>query len=901
MRSNDSSDGITTGLQSPSEGLSSDAGPDEATPHSDQGSAPDQQRRQLRIRYSASRAHLIFRPLIRYIRSSLASCDQLNASFPLAQRRVHRNRERVAPAPPANDVRGAMQAEPHSETSSARTEAVPTTVTTTSASPLVDWGALHDWYHEIVNVGTTWRDVWNSLKPASPADMHGAEKSNPWHWIDLATFDKEIEEGRRLVRLALLKSTEDLLIRPKRPLISPDDMRFLFILLENPLLFPSTSPRSLLPARRQSSRHANKRQPSLRHSGESAGSIRRKAATRSPQTPQEKEYHVKILKRVLGMLVHAGVPHHKTLCAWFSHYTDLQLQRLVNIVSRFITIRLNRDEKRKQHKAKTDKGAPLNDFVPLLSNEGATPAQLHDAISRVHISKPSDPNPHETPAYIDDWQLHAASEAMALLFIANGSTPRTRRSRRSKGLPLSAFYNTFFDYTNMIADFEAWEARCEQYTVCRYSFLLSLFSKIKLLEFEAHRQMEEKARHAFFATMLTRTPESQYMVLKVRRDCLVEDSLTSVSRVIASGQEDIKKGLRIQFAGEEGVDAGGLRKEWFLLLTRDIFNPDHGECVQLRRGRVLRVPLTLPAAGLFLYDDDSQYAYFNPYCLESSEQFYLIGVCLGLAIYNSTILDVALPPFIFRKLLASTPRLLASPSTAASSRAFRPTLEDLAEIRPAVARGLQNLLDYEGDVSDLCLDFVIEYERYGERVMCLLCPEGDRRPVTNANRKEYVRLYVQHMLDESVARQYNPFRNGFFTVCAGNALHLFRPEEIELLVRGSDEPLDIDSLKNVATYAGFGSEPMQDRMVGWFWDFFACADAKAQRRILSFITGSDRIPATGTANLVIKVALLGDDARRYPVAHTCYNMIGLFRYPSRELLQEKLWRAVVDSQGFGLK
>ncbi|KAI5307610.1 putative E3 ubiquitin-protein ligase, partial [Ascosphaera atra] len=305
--------------------------------------------------------------------------------------------------------------------------------------------------------------------------------------------------------------------------------------------------------------------------------------------------------------------------------------------------------------------------------------------------------------------------------------------------------------------------------------------------------------------------------------------------------------------------------------------------------------------GLFIYDEDSQYAYFNPYCVESSEQFYLVGVLLGLAIYNSTILDIALPPFLFRKLLASAPRTHVSPANARPTHPYKATLEDLAEYRPSVARNLQQLLDYDGDVRDLCLDFVIGTERYGEHITTPLCPFGQTLQVTNANRKEYVNSYVRHLLDVSVARQFDPFRNGFFTVCAGNALHLFRPEEIELLVRGSDEPLDIPSLRSVAGYEGFGQSADSEPLVEWFWDFFTQSSPKDQRKILSFVTGSDRIPATGAANLVMKIALLGDEAERYPVAHTCYNMVGLYRYPTREKFQEKFWRAVVESQGFGLK
>ena len=88
--------------------------------------------------------------------------------------------------------------------------------------------------------------------------------------------------------------------------------------------------------------------------------------------------------------------------------------------------------------------------------------------------------------------------------------------------------------------------------------------------------MRSKAREAFFDSILNRRNVSRYWVLDVRRDCLVEDSLKGVSEIIGSGSEDIKKSLQISFSGEEGIDHGGLRKEWFLLLIREVFNSDNG-------------------------------------------------------------------------------------------------------------------------------------------------------------------------------------------------------------------------------------------------------------------------------------------------------------------------------------
>jgi E3 ubiquitin-protein ligase HECTD2 len=307
-----------------------------------------------------------------------------------------------------------------------------------------------------------------------------------------------------------------------------------------------------------------------------------------------------------------------------------------------------------------------------------------------------------------------------------------------------------------------------------------------------------------------------------------------------------------------------------------------------------------------VFDEDSRYCYFNPHTFETTDQYFLVGVVLGLAIYNSTILDVAFPPFAFRKLLAAAPA-----STASSSVHQRPvmnyTLDDLAELRPRLASGLRQLLEFEGDVeSTFCLDFAIEVDKYGARSQVPLCWGGEKMPVTNANRREYVDLYVKYVLDDQVKRQFEPFKRGFFTVCAGNALSLFRPEEIELLVRGSDEPLDIRSLRAVAKYNNWNksksdTEPEGEATIDWFWDSFAAASPSDQRRLLSFITGSDRIPAMGAASLVIKLTCLGDDSGRYPTARTCFNVLNLYRCQTRERLESTLWTAVNESEGFGLR
>ncbi|KAI0512856.1 hypothetical protein F5B22DRAFT_287128 [Xylaria bambusicola] len=743
-----------------------------------------------------------------------------------------------------------------SRTSSRRYEDKTSIVT--SRTPRIDWGAVMEWYHIVNNSAETWTQVYEELLQAEAMQKLDEAESQQFEQLAL--------QAQEHIQRSLFKCTEMLLKRPGRLMAEPQDVRFLLVLLANPLLAPgSQSYAGHLPQSNKGKHQANaadaEERPSIgRHSG--------------------------ILKRAFGLLANSSEACHHHLITWLSRLPEHILLQMKDLASTFVTHRLTR-----QNEKTVEPRVDFTDgLIPRMPNARAsnTPATLHAALeaskSPRKQKQPAEPN---RTTYTDDWQIKVAARFMALIFAANRYT-YVRRHHPSDGRmygPLfltSDFYNTLVDTIDFKSDFELWESKRGKFTFCQYPFFLSIWAKIQILEFDAKRQMAGKAREAFFDSILTHKNYTQHLQFNVRRECLVDDSLQQVSEVVGSGSEDIKKALRIEFRGEEGVDGGGLRKEWFLLLVREVFNPDH---------------------GLFVYDEDSQFCYFNPHTFETSDQYFLVGVVLGLAIYNSTILDVAFPPFAFRKLLAAAPAPAAG-APGHSRPIMNYTLDDLAEFRPALARGLRQLLNFDGDVqSTFCLDFVVDVERYGTRVRVPLCPGGEAKMVTNTNRKEYVDLYVRYLLDTSVARQFEPFKRGFFTVCAGNALTLFKPEEIELLVRGSDEPLDIASLKAVAAYTNWprGSSPKTEPTILWFWEAFENALPKDQRRLLSFITGSDRIPAMGATSLVIKINCLGNDEGRFPSARTCFNILSLYRYRSQERLENCLWRAVNESEGFGLK
>ncbi|KAK0705227.1 hypothetical protein B0H67DRAFT_375220 [Lasiosphaeris hirsuta] len=737
--------------------------------------------------------------------------------------------------------------------------------TVSPRNPHIEWTELEGWYAAVVDMGKLWPSVY--------ADLVGEDPTLAASPATLQELEAQILIGQEHAQRTLLKACETVLKRPGRPISGPHELRFLLIISANPLLHASYKPYEGqfkhpdgVYSRQDTSAQRGSGPVSGRHSG--------------------------IIKRIVGIASNSPHECHTHLVHWFARYPEPAFIQLKELVSAFLAYRLIRQNEKK-HEVKVD---VTDGLIPSVGS-GRSPASLHAALGQTPGSGKRQKEKQKKIIYQDDWQIKAAAQVLGFLFAANnmgyvrrslsvrtdGASSNTRERVQARGqvVATSDFYTTLLDDSDLVADFEAWERKKGKFSFCQFPFLLSIGAKIRVLEYDARRQMENRARDAFFDSLTTHRVIHQHLVLDVRRDCLVDDSLKAVSEVIGGGAEDIKKELKIIFKGEEGVDAGGLRKEWFLLLVREVFNPDH---------------------GMFIYDEESQYCYFNPASLEPSEQFFLVGVVFGLAIHNSTILDVALPPFAFRKLLMAAP-----PPPATTSQPRQPmtyTLDDLAEYHPRLAHGLRQLLDYEGDVeSTFCLEFVVENDKYGITEKVPLCPNGERRVVTNANRKEYVDMYVRYLLDTAVTRQFEPFKRGFFTVCGGNALSLFRPEEIELLVRGSDEALDISSLKGVAEYDNWGVPNPAERepIVQWFWRSFEHASPKDQRKLLSFITGSDRIPAMGAASLTIRISCLGEECGRYPSARTCFNTLGLWRYRTREKLEEMLWTAVYESEGFGLK
>lgn len=453
-------------------------------------------------------------------------------------------------------------------------------------TPRINWRDLNDWYYAILSAGHSWKVILHEIQNADSLD--GFNKTH-MSIEDQQKIERDLSDACHRVERTLLKASENVLRRPGMPIKRPEDCRFLLLLLANPLLNSSQSSHTA-----PSSRHRTQR--SLSH-GQQSPSKKMTSEVRqnlifariSPDSSTKIDCanrHSSIMKRIVGITSNLPDECHRHLVTWFSRFSESHFRRIVDLIGNFVTYRLLRQHGMKR----SNSHDPVGELVPRVLESGAnSSAQLHAALGIPGTSKALRKR-SDTIVYSEDWQIKAAARVMSLLYSANNnghfrrqdtpqsnpsefetsaarSAARQRAHRHGQILSTSTFYNTLLDYSDLVADFETWETRKGKFAFCQYPMFLSIWAKIHIMNFDARRQMEIKAREAFFNSIMSRKAVSQYLVLRVRRECLVEDSLRSVSEVVGTGQEEIKKGLRIEFSDEEGVDAGG----YVYLATMSIF------------------------------------------------------------------------------------------------------------------------------------------------------------------------------------------------------------------------------------------------------------------------------------------------------------------------------------------
>uniref|UniRef100_A0A3B3IGC4 E3 ubiquitin-protein ligase NEDD4-like n=1 Tax=Oryzias latipes TaxID=8090 RepID=A0A3B3IGC4_ORYLA len=376
---------------------------------------------------------------------------------------------------------------------------------------------------------------------------------------------------------------------------------------------------------------------------------------------------------------------------------------------------------------------------------------------------------------------------------------------------------------------------------------------------------EFKQKYDYFRKKLKKPADiPNRFEMKLHRNNIFEESYR---RIMSLKRPDVLKArLWIEFESEKGLDYGGVAREWFFLLSKEMFNPYY---------------------GLFEYSATDNYTLqINPnsgLCNEDHLSYFkFIGRVAGMAVFHGKLLDgFFIRPF-YKMMLGKSI-----------------SLKDMESVDSEYYNSLKWIL--ENDPTELDLRFCIDEDNFGQTYQVDLKPSGSELVVTNDNKKEYIDLVIQWRFVNRVQKQMNAFLEGFTELIQIDLIKIFDENELELLMCGLGD-VDVNDWRQHTVYKN--SYCPNHPVIQWFWKVVLLMDAEKRIRLLQFVTGTSRVPMNGFAELygsngpqLFTIEQWGTPDK-LPRAHTCFNRLDLPAYESFEDLREKLLMAVENAQGF---
>lgn len=380
-----------------------------------------------------------------------------------------------------------------------------------------------------------------------------------------------------------------------------------------------------------------------------------------------------------------------------------------------------------------------------------------------------------------------------------------------------------------------------------------------LLDFDVKRQ--------WFKTQVRRLRQQASrrhgsLRLHIRRKHVFEDAYHQLQ---PRNSDEMRGRLHVTFRNEEGVDAGGVSREFFGILAKEMFNPNYALFTSTEDGCTFQ-----PNPNSIINPDHLSY-------------FRFVGRVVGKAVADGFLLDAHFTRSLYKHLLG-----------------VEPTHHDMEAIDPDYYRNLKTILEF--NLSDIGLDltFSIEDHSFGRSQVIDLIPNGRSVPVTEETKDKYVRLVCQHRMTTAIESQIKSYLAGFYELVSPELIAIFSPRELELLISGLPD-IDVHDLKKNTDYVGWKAT---DKEIEWFWSILFALSRNEIAAFLQFVTGSSKVPLAGFSELqgmrgIQKFAIhkAGGTKGSLMSAHTCFNSLDLPVYDSEEMMREKLLYAINEGAG----
>ena len=528
-----------------------------------------------------------------------------------------------------------------------------------------------------------------------------------------------------------------------------------------------------------------------------------------------------------------------------------------------------------------------NKFVELLLEKGANPnlqittgdnaAPLHIAVRRTNLEivklllkKGANPNIQtkdgNTCLFIIAKQK-VFNEEIAKLLLEKGADPNI--TNRSNQIAIDITDNV--DFISLLLSYGSTPKRIN---------ILEITDE----EISSIKDENMNVRLDFLKNKIETQPSGKTILLEIHRDNAFNDSFEVLNKEL-SGNNKYSR-MDVKFIEEEGVDAGGLTKEYFSIVSKELIDPNKNL--------------------FYSYDNNNTFQpnFFSKNNENYIEQFKFIGRLVGKAICVGVTLDSLVFTIPFRKHIIGKEIVLEDLQSKIcdlqESNSYynylnfinNADMSSIGEEYKMIVPGRDNKnpekIYYQSLKENNENNTVFNFSALG-RVPSQ--GNGEYQFIDESNKTQFIQDSIKYITTESIKPQIDSFLDGLYSMVPKKFLQLFTVEELELLINGSPT-VNIDELKAKTEYVNFKEN---DNVIQWLWEILKNANEEFCKKFLKFVTGSIRIGVNFEKLIIEKI---NTDTNGYPRSHTCFNRLDLPHYSSEEILKEKLSEAIVqDSFG----
>ena len=388
--------------------------------------------------------------------------------------------------------------------------------------------------------------------------------------------------------------------------------------------------------------------------------------------------------------------------------------------------------------------------------------------------------------------------------------------------------------------------------------------------------------------MLDNTKNNPPLVIS-RKNILEE----TFNQFLTNQDLNLYRKIQIHFVDEMAYDDGGVEREWYSALFKEIFSEKNNYFREIKE------------------KGDGKGTYFISNIIEDKNEknrelyFSFFGKLFAKAILDKILIPYELNPIILKYLLFSNYNHNNIEDVEEELNIYN--LNDVKNLDYEIYNSLQKLL-----ITDLDNNNDIFFVWNVNKTQIELIDDGENTLVNNKNKNLFINKIVELVCYESIKTELNSFKNGFISIIPLNFIKIFTIEEFNFILSGQTE-INLKDWKLNTIYKGDITE--KNEVIQMFWEVLQELNNEQLLLFFKFCTGSTRVPVDGFSalpgpkNKIIKFSIelksdKGDNKKDYKLitAQTCFNNIILPEYKTKEEMRKAINIILEsDTNYFGLE